>query len=49
MQPVNQQVTAGVPYETFVYQKTGSIHFDARVVPLDGEWTVQVVAVGAAG
>lgn len=40
---VNQVVTAGVSYETFVYGWIGVLYFSGVSVPVDGVWTVTVV------
>ena len=37
------RVKAGVLYQTFVYERTGSMRFVAERVPPDGEWAVWVV------
>ena len=43
-QPVTgENVTAGVVYESFIYNWTGPMHFSAVDTPADQQWTVWVV------
>jgi hypothetical protein len=40
---INQGVSAGVVYETYVYGHTGSPHFSVMSAPADGQWTLSVI------
>ena len=40
---VSHAVTAGVTYETFVYDVIGTLYFTGTSIPLDGEWAIVAI------
>ena len=42
---VNQDISAGVLHETYIYGVTGSVYLSAAEIPSDGAWSVSVVSL----